>query len=71
MRHKNRIGNDEWSKQWEVVIHHGGKHYDLPGGSVGRKYVDLLTEDVAHLAMGNYTSDCVIAFCAVMLHVTK
>ena len=41
-----------WCKRWEKVIELCGRHYDLPGGSVGRKYVDLITEEMQHLTSG-------------------
>ena len=44
-----------------------GKVYALPGGAIGRKYVDLLSEEVLHLSQGNYSSDRPIVFSALML----
>ena len=29
-----------WVGRWEVITQHQARHYSLPGGSVGRKYVD-------------------------------
>ena len=32
-----------WFQRWTTIIHHSGHHYLLPGGSVGKKYVKLLS----------------------------
>ena len=39
----------------------------MPGGPVGRRYVDLLTEEVQNLAVGNFPSERVLIFSSVML----
>ena len=51
---------------WESVVH-SGNHYIIPGGPTGRRYVDLLTEEVQHLAVGNFPSERVLVFSSVML----
>ena len=56
-----------WHRRWLSVVHLSGKLYDIPGGSVGRKYVDSLTQEVSHLSSGNYPSDRVIVFSSVIL----
>ena len=63
-------GNSElcpWFGRWETISQHRGPHYSLPGGSVGRKYVDALTDEVSHLASGNYPSERLIVFSSVIL----
>ena len=47
---------DVWYHRWKAVIQLQGKLYSLPGGSTGRKYVDMLKEEVSHLSVGNYTA---------------
>ena len=40
----NNTDND-WYNRWLSVAHMSGKLYSLPGGSVGRKYVEHLSQD--------------------------
>ena len=54
--------NTDWHRRWRYVVHHSGNLYVLPGGPVGKRYVDLLTEEVQHLAVGNFSSEHVLAF---------
>uniref|UniRef100_A0A1X7ULL5 Uncharacterized protein n=2 Tax=Amphimedon queenslandica TaxID=400682 RepID=A0A1X7ULL5_AMPQE len=42
--------------------------YHVPGGSIGRRYVDLLSEEVA---AGNYSSERLMAFSDVILQRTR
>ena len=56
-----------WCRRWSVVIQHLGQHYSLPGGSIGKRYIDLLCDELHHLSLGNYHSERVIVFCSVML----
>ena len=53
------------------VVRLNGMHYDVPGGAVGRRYVDLLTEEVAHLAAGNFSADRLVVFSSVVLQRDK
>ena len=39
----------------------------MPGGAVGHRYVDLLSVEVAHLATGNFPSERLMFFSAVIL----
>ena len=59
--------DSEWYSRWKQLVQHVGNHYVLPGGAIGRRYVDLLTEEVSHLAVGNYPSERVLVFSSVML----
>uniref|UniRef100_A0A1X7USK2 Uncharacterized protein n=1 Tax=Amphimedon queenslandica TaxID=400682 RepID=A0A1X7USK2_AMPQE len=36
------------------MTHLNGRFYHLPGGSIGRLYVDLPSTEISHLAAGNY-----------------
>ena len=38
-----------WCKRWSIIIQHGGLHYSLPSGSVGRHYVEQLNEEMNFL----------------------
>ena len=63
--------NDYWHARWKRVVHLSSKQYHLLGGSVGRRYVDLLVDEVHHLADGSEPSERVIVFCSVMLQRDK
>ena len=49
---------------------HGGvaKQYDLPGGAVGREFVELLKDEVNLLVYGEEVSERLICFTALLLH---
>ena len=59
--------NSQWCQRWSHVIQHQGKHYSLPGGSIGKKYIDILNEKLHHLSAGAFLSERVIVFCSVIL----
>ena len=61
------IDSDAWYKWWQAVVHLQGKVYALPGGNIGCKYVDLLSEEVLDLSVGNYPANRLIVFSALML----
>ena len=56
-----------WCQHWSVIVQHMGHHYSLPGGSIGKKYIDLLCEELQYLSLCTYHSERVIVFCAMML----
>ena len=58
---------DEWVRRWVTITHLKGKLYHVPGGSVGRKYVELLSLEVSHLAAGNFPSERLMVFSTVVL----
>jgi len=41
-----------WKTWWKVIIQHLGIHYILPGGLIGRRYVETLAEEINHLSCG-------------------
>ena len=57
----------DWRSRWKQVIYHSGNHYILPGGPIGRRYVDLLAEEVTHLAGGHFPPERVLVFSSVIL----
>ena len=61
------IRSSQWSQRWSYVIQHQGIHYSLPGGSTGKKYIDILNEELHYLFAGAFPSEKVIVFCSVML----
>ena len=60
-----------WCIRWARIIQISGSHYTLPGGSVGRRYVVTLVDEVNHLAAGNYPSECVLVCSSVILQCDK
>ena len=46
-----------WCSRWKEVIQLQRKLYSHPGGSIGRKFVSMLTDELSHLPVGNYTFD--------------
>ena len=56
-----------WCQCWSVIVQHMGQHYSLPGGSIGKKYIDLLCEELQYLSLGTYHSERVIVFGVMML----
>ena len=59
--------DSDWHSCWKQVIYHSGNHYILPGGSIGRRYVDILAEEVTHFAGGHYPSERILVFGSVIL----
>ena len=53
--------------RWACIIQLSVSHYTLPGCSVGRRYVDLLVDEVNYLATGNYPSERVLVCGSVIL----
>ena len=68
---RDKARDDVWFGYWNFVSRLKGKQYSLPGGAVGRKYVDLLSDEIGQVAAGNYTSDHVIVFSALILQRDK
>ena len=58
---------DVWSKRWSVIASFRCRQYDLPGGSVGREFVSLLSEEVSKLANGEFRSERLVVFMSVLL----
>jgi hypothetical protein len=62
-------GLDEWYVRWKIITQHRGNLYSLPGGAVGRKYAETLTNEVLNLASNNFSSERLIVFSSLILHV--
>ena len=65
------IRDTPWCIRWAHIIQLSASHYTLPGGSVGRRYVDLLVDEVNHLAAGNHPSERVLVYGSVILQHVK
>ncbi len=46
---------DFWFGLWRKVVSFNGVHYDIPGGPIGRRYVDMLSDEVQQLSAGKIT----------------
>ena len=44
-----------------------GRLYNMPGGAVGRRYVDYLTTELSHFSAGNYPSERLIVSSSLIL----
>jgi hypothetical protein len=64
-----------WYARWLKVIEFHRKQYSLPGGAIGRDFVDQLADEIDALAKGRTRSEQIIVFSAVLLqkdpHVKK
>ena len=54
--------NDPWCVQWSHIVCTKKCLYDLPSGSVGRHFIDLLTSEVSLLTQGSALSEMVLVF---------
>jgi hypothetical protein len=59
--------SDEWNARWTRVVRLSRKQYDLPGGAVGREFVEMLTAEVNSLAAGHTSSERVMSSCPLLL----
>ena len=55
-----------WGKRWIESVNLHGKLYLVPGGNVGRKYVDLLTKEVSRVIQ-NECSERLLVFSRLVL----
>ena len=58
---------DPWGTWWIHACRMSGRQYDLPGGAVGREFVDLLTTEVRLLTVNSAISDHLMMFCPEIL----
>ncbi len=63
----NRNGEDPWFNRWEKVIRLPFRRYDLPGGNVGRKFIDSLSKEVELVADQKGCSERMIVFQVIIL----
>jgi len=56
-----------WYQRWSVVVHHKGSLYSLPGGSIAKRYINQLTDELIYLCDREYPSEHVLVYSAVML----
>ena len=52
--------DSSWHQCWLTIVYHVGRHYSLPGGSVGKKYIDLLNQELQLVVSGSYSDEWVI-----------
>ena len=58
---------DPWGTWWIRACRMSGRRYDIPGGAVGREFVDLLTTEVRLLTDNSAISDRLMMFFPVIL----
>ena len=61
------VRSDCWFWWWERVVRLPFRRYDLPGGNVGRRFVDILTKEVELVASLKECSERLIVFQFVIL----
>ena len=57
----------EWCSRWETVTQLSGRHFDLPRGACGHRYIDLLCNEVNLLIRDSFPSERIIIFSSVIL----
>ena len=60
------VQETEWGNRWTVSVNLQVKLYLVPGGNIGRKYVDLLTKEVCRLNQ-NECSERLLVFSRLIL----
>lgn len=60
--------SDPWGSWWFHACLILGNQYDLPGGTVDKEFVDLLTSKKRLLVHNSIVSDHFMMFCPVLLH---
>ncbi len=58
---------DVWYSRWLTIVQLSGKHYSLPGGPVGRKYVNQLSKELSYFTAGTYSSERFLVYSSVVL----
>jgi hypothetical protein len=61
----------DWVNIWDSVTQLSGRHYVLPRGACGRRYVSLLLDEIRLLTQGTFPSERVLIFGAVILQCNK
>ena len=62
-----RVRTDCWFQWWERAVRLPFRRYDLPGGNIGRRFVDILTKEVELLASLKECSERLVVFQFVIL----
>lgn len=58
----------EWYARWKQLVSSFGSLYDLPNGSVGKQFVDMLADEVVNMLVEcSVTSERLIVFCRSVL----
>ena len=57
----------QWCERWSKVVHHKGLLYSLPSGSIGKRYVHQLTEELTYLCNGTFSAQRILVFSSVLL----
>lgn len=62
---------DEWHLRWKSAMRLQGRQYSLPQGSVGRKFVDILANEIQTVIRRVNSSEKIFFFCATVLQKDK
>ena len=63
--------DSDLSRYWSEVTQLSGRHYSIPRGSCGRRYITTLCDEILHLSRGIYPSERAIVFSSVIFSVIK
>jgi len=66
LRSEGDCYDDSWCKLWLRLVTIKNCLYDLPSGSAGREFVNLLSSEVTLLAQGPSRSERVLVFLSTM-----
>ncbi len=59
--------DDVWYTRWRAISQLSSRHYDIPKGPCGRRYVDFLCDEVNLLSRNNSSSERLLVFSSVVL----
>ena len=45
-RNTGIVDDDIWCRRWKTIVSTKCRYYNLPGGAVGREFIDILTQEV-------------------------
>ena len=67
------ISNEDltWHKHWLAVTKLSRRHYDLPRGPCGRRYIDLLSQKIQYLSQASFPLYRLIVYSSVVLQSDK
>ena len=64
---RERATSDPWYLRWERAVRLSFRRYHLPNGNVGRKFVEMLADEIDHVAEKKSNSERLIVFQVLIL----
>ena len=61
------ISLEKWHIWWVQLVSSLGSLYDLPGGNVGKRFVDVLADEISNVVDRRESSERFIVYCRVVL----